>query len=138
MKYLLDTNVLSEPAKTSPQKKVLKSIERHQDDIVTAAPVWHELVFGCQRLAVSRKRGIIEAFLNDVIRPNILILPYDERAAEWHAAERARLSSKGYTPSFVDGQIASIAKVNGLILVTRNTFDFKKFSNLKLENWHRD
>jgi len=25
---------------------------------------------------------------------------------------------------------------NGLILVTRNTFDFKKFSGLKLENWH--
>ena len=138
MKYLLDTNVLSEPVKTSPQKKVIKSIERHQDDIVTAAPVWHELFFGCQRLAISRKRGIIEAFLNDVVRPNILILPYDQRAAEWHARERARLSSKGNTPSFVDGQIASIAKVNGLILVTRNTGDFKKFSKLKLENWHRD
>jgi len=136
MKYLLDTNVLSEAVKTSPQKTVLKSIERHQHEIVTAAPVWHELVFGYQRLAVSRKRGILEAYLNDVIKSNMLILPYDERAAEWHAGERARLSSKGNTPSFVDGQIASIAKVNGLVLVTRNTADFKKFSKLKLENWH--
>ena len=64
------------------------------------------------------------------------ILPYDDRAAEWHAKERARLSSSGLTPSFVDGQIASIAKVNDLILVTRNTDDFKPFSKLKLENWH--
>jgi len=39
-------------------------------------------------------------------------------------------------PSFVDGQIAAIAKVNGLVLVTRNSSDFKKFSGLQLENWH--
>jgi tRNA(fMet)-specific endonuclease VapC len=39
-------------------------------------------------------------------------------------------------PAFVDGQIAAIAKVNGLVLVTRNTSDFEKFSGLKLENWH--
>lgn len=137
MKYLLDTNVLSESVKTSPKKTVLKSIERYQHEIVTAAPVWHELYFGCQRMPVSRKRKILESYLNDVIKSNMIILPYDERAAEWHAKERARLSSKGKTPSFVDGQIASIAKVNGLVLVTRNTVDFKKFSGLKLENWHR-
>jgi tRNA(fMet)-specific endonuclease VapC len=137
MKYLLDTNILSEPVKTAPQKTVLKSIERHQHEIVTAAPVWHELVFGCRRLPVSRKRAILENYLNDVIKPNMIILPYDERAAEWHAKERARLSSKGETPAFVDGQIASIAKVNGLILVTRNSADFKRFSKIKLENWHR-
>ena len=64
------------------------------------------------------------------------ILPYDEQAAEWHAKERARLASLGQMPSFVDGQIAAIAKVNGLVLVTRNTSDFEKFSGLKLENWH--
>ena len=137
MKYLLDTNVLSESVKTSPEKAVMKSIERYQHEIVTAAPVWHELYFGCQRLPVSRKRKIIESYLNDVLKSNMIILPYDERAAEWNAKERARLSSTGDIPSLVDGQIASIAKVNGLVLVTRNTADFKKFSGLKLENWHR-
>ena len=138
MKYLLDTNVLSESVKTCPQKAVLNSIERHQDEIVTAAPVWHELVFSCRRLPVSRKREILNNYLNQVIKPNMIILPYDERAAEWHAIERARLSSAGHAPIFLDGQIASIAKVNGLILVTRNIADFKKFSQLKLENWHRN
>ena len=137
MKYLLDTNILSEPVKTSPQNTVLKSIERHQHEIVTAAPVWHELYFGCHRLPASRKRQILENYLKDIIKPNMIILPYDERAAEWHAKERVRLSSGGHTPPFVDGQIASIAKVNGLILVTRNSADFKKFSRLKVENWHR-
>jgi len=136
MKYLLDTNVLSESVKTSPQKSVLELTERHQHEIVTAAPVWHELFYGCQRLPVSRKREILETFLYDVLKPNMTILPYGEQAAEWHAKERARLSSLGQMPAFVDGQIAAIAKVNGLILVTRNTSDFNKYSGLQLENWH--
>lgn len=137
MRYLLDTNVLSEAAKTIPSKNVMTMLERHQDEIVTAAPVWHELQFGYERLPRSRKKEIIASFLNDILSRTMLILPYDKRAAEWHAEERARLSSRrGVVPSFVDGQIASIAGVNGLILVTRNIVDFKPFSTLKLENWH--
>ena len=136
MRYLLDTNVLSEAVKTNPDKSVMKNFERNQDEMVTAAPVWHELQFGCQRLPRSRKKEVIASFLNDIVRRTMLILPYDDRAAEWHAMERARLSSRGITPSFVDGQIAAIAKVNGLILVTRNIDDFEPFSEFKLENWH--
>ena len=112
-------------------------MQLHQHEIVTAAPVWHEIHYSCQRLPVSRKREILETFLNDVLTPSVIVLPYDERAAEWHAKERARLSSSGQMPSFVDGQIAAITKVNGLILVTRNITDFKKFSGLKIENWYK-
>ena len=136
MRYLLDTNVLSEAVKTNPDKSVMKNFERNQDEMVTAAPVWHELQFGYQRLPRSRKKEVIASFLNDIVRRTMLILPYDDRAAEWHAIERARLSSRGITPSFVDGQIAAIAKVNGLVLVTRNIDDFKQFSEFKMENWH--
>ena len=137
MKYLLDTNVLSEAVKTTPNKSVMKMLERHQHEIVTAAPVWHELQFGCQRLPRSRKREVIDLFLNDIVRRTMLILPYDDMAAEWHARERARLTSKGVTPSFVDGQIAAIASVNDLIFVTRNMDDFKSFLRLKIKNWHK-
>jgi len=136
VRYLLDTNVLSEAVKTNPDKSVMKKFERNQDEMVTAAPVWHELQFGCQRLPRSRKKELIASFLHDIVKRTILILPYDARAAEWQAIERARLSSKGITTPFVDGQIAAIAKVNGLILVTRNIDDFKPFSEFKLENWH--
>lgn len=136
MKYLIDTNVLSEAVKTVPDKSVMNMLERHQHEIATAAPVWHELQFGCQRLPQSRKREIIASFLNDIVKRTMPVLPYDDRAAEWHAGERARLSSKGLTPPFVDGQIAAISMVNGLILVTRNTDDFKQFLRLKIENWH--
>lgn len=137
MKFLLDTNVLSEAVKTAPNQHVLDMLEKHQDEIATAAPVWHELQYGCMRLAASRKRELIETYLEDVVWHNLDILPYDDRAATWHASERARLTAKGQIPSFVDGQIAAIAKVNGLAVVTRNTSDFRPFSDLKVQNWHR-
>jgi tRNA(fMet)-specific endonuclease VapC len=134
--YLLDTNVLSEGAKTTPDKNVMIMLENHRDEIATASPVWHELQYGCRRLPPSRKRELLETYLRDVILENLEIYPYDERAAEWHAEQRARLTSKGQTPSFVDGQIAAIAKVNGLTLVTRNVSDFAVFEDLAVKRWH--
>lgn len=136
MRFLIDTNVLSEAVKMNPDMSVLKMFEKWGNEIVTGAPVWHELQFGYRRLPRSRKRDFIASYLNDVVRRTMLILPYDDRAAEWHAKERARLSSEGLTPPFVDGQIAAISAVNGLTLITRNIGDFKQFSSLKVQNWH--
>ena len=93
------------------------------------------LQFGCKRLPDSRKREMIEIFLNDVIIKNMPVLPYDEKAARWHAEQRAELTAKGAAPSFVDGQIASVAKVNGLVLVTGNVKDFERFAGIEIENW---
>jgi len=65
------------------------------------------------------------------------ILPYDEAGAEWHGEERARLDSIGRPAPFVDGQIAAIAHVHGLVLVTGNHQDFDCFKGLTLENWSK-
>jgi hypothetical protein len=56
------------------------------------------------------------------------ILPYDDRAAQWHAEERARLYQK--TPPFIDGQIAAVAVVNELTLITNNLLDERDASAL--------
>ena len=63
------------------------------------------------------------------------VLDYDRKAADWHALERARLSAAGKTPPFADGQIAAIAHVNGLTLVTANTNDFRRFKGLRVRSW---
>jgi tRNA(fMet)-specific endonuclease VapC len=135
MKFLLDTNILSEPLKKIPSPKALKKLRTHQDEIATAAPAWHELLFGCLRMPSSTKRQAIEEYLRAVVWPTVPILAYDSSAAEWHASERARLISSGKTPGFVDGQIAAIAITNDLILVTSNTDDFVVFKDLRVENW---
>lgn len=135
LRFLLDTNVISEPLRSSPNAGVLTRLHAHQAELAIPALVWHELQFGCERLQPSPKRTAIEAYLNQVIATSLPILPYDERAAGWHAVERARLVVAGQTPPFVDGQIAAIAQTNGLILVTRNVHDFARFDGLQMEDW---
>lgn len=136
--FLLDTNIISEMIKKTPDKQVMNKLKEHQNELYTASPVWHELNFGCQRLPESRRKKQIKSFLETVIRPTITILPYDRKAAQWHGHERARLSIIGLTPPFIDGQIAGIASVNDLTLVTRNFKDFKLFSNICMETWHQE
>ena len=136
-KYLLDTNVVSEPLRPAPNAKVLARLKRHQDELAIASVVWHELWFGCRRLPMSAKRTAIERYLNEVVAASMPILPYDLAAAEWHARERARLMSLGKTPPFVDGQIISVANANDLILVTLNPADFSAFAEVKVEDWSR-
>ena len=138
MKYLLDTNIVSEMIKSQPNPGVMERCKKYRKDVAIGAPVWHELQYGCYRMPLSRKREMLEMFLEDVIGRNFPILPYEEQAARWHAMERARLSRGGKTPSFVDGQIAAIAVTNGLILVTQNTSDFEAYSGLKLTTWHTE
>jgi tRNA(fMet)-specific endonuclease VapC len=135
LRFLLDTNVVSEPTRPVPNRRLLERLGRHNGTMAIAAPTWHELRFGCERLPKSRRRGEIEDYLASVVRPAFPVLPYDEAAAAWHARERARLLARGQTPSFVDGQIAAIASVNELVLVTGNRSDFAGFTDLQIDDW---
>lgn len=136
--YLLDTNIISEPLRPMPDQQVLERLKMHEEEIAIASVVWHELLFGSYRLSPSAKRSAIEQYLSEVVASTIPILPYDDRAAQWHAAERARLAGMGQTPPFADGQIAAIARVNNLILVTANVTDFSIFEGLQVENWQNE
>jgi tRNA(fMet)-specific endonuclease VapC len=136
MQFLLDTNILSEPLRSRPNLAVVRMLKLHSGDITTATVVFHELLFGCYRLpAESNKRQIIEVYLHREVKQKIPLLPYDIAAAEWFAMERARLTAIGKTPAYADGQIAAIAYVNNLTLVTNNIADYVDFENLKIENW---
>ncbi len=135
-KYLLDTNILSEPLLPAPDELVLRRLKEHQEEMVTASVVWHELLFGCYRLPSSARRAAIEEYLGEVVGPSIPVLSYDARAARWHAAERARLTGIGRTPPFADGQIAAIAGVNELTLVAANLSDYAPFEDVQVVDWH--
>jgi tRNA(fMet)-specific endonuclease VapC len=135
LRYLLDTNVISEPLRPQPNPRTLEHLRQHGHEIAIAAIVWHELWYGCERLPPSSRRNAIEHYLTQVIAPTVPVLPYHEAAARWHGRERARLSALGRTPPFADGQIAAIAHTDQLILVTFNMADYADFSGLTLEDW---
>jgi tRNA(fMet)-specific endonuclease VapC len=111
MKYLLDTNILSEAIKPIPSINVLNRLQQHRNEIGICSPVWHELLFGAYRLPVSAKREKLERYLYQVVRQLPIL------------------------PSFIDGQIAAIAKVNQLVLVTANVKDYDYFPEVVVENW---
>jgi len=136
-RYLLDTNVLSEPMRPKPNPGVMARLLELGERAATAAPVWHEIEFGRERIPAGRRRRAIDALV-DQLGDVLTILPYDAAAARWHGRERARLVSEGKTPPFVDGQIAAIAAVHGLVLVTRNVRDFSSFSGIQVESWFED
>ena len=74
---------------------ILNRLEKHQGEIATSSVTWHEILYGAGIAKSARKRDLIEKYLREVVGPTIPVLPYDTRAAEAHAAERARLSPKG-------------------------------------------
>lgn len=134
-KYLLDTNVISEINKKIPNQSVVEKVSLYQREIVTASIVVHELLYGSLRLPPeSAKRQFLLDYVSQ-IPLKMPIFDYDFKSAQYHAQERARLSKIGKTPAFADGQIASIAFTNNLILVTNNVKDFADFQGLKIDNW---
>lgn len=97
--------------------------------------MWHELTYGCRRLPRGKRRTALDAYLREVVQAAFPILPYDEVAATWHGHERSRLERIGRPAPYRDGQIAAIAHVNSLILVTANVKDFARFKELEVANW---
>jgi tRNA(fMet)-specific endonuclease VapC len=133
--YLLDSNILSEPARPHADAKVLGKLEQFGSHLCTAAVVVHEMRFGVARLPEGRRKASLANYLDRLLAHPIIVLPYDAEAALCHADERARQMALGYNAPYADGQIAAIAAVNGLTLVTRNVADFQRFGGLRLDNW---
>jgi tRNA(fMet)-specific endonuclease VapC len=133
--YLLDTNVVSEPLKPRPNARVMARLKQSSATSALPSVVWHELMYGLERLPLSRRRRYVERYLREVVEPSFEILAYDKAAGRWHAHERARLEILGRPASFIDGQIAAIAAVRGLVLITRNTRHFESFDGIIVENW---
>lgn len=133
--YLLDTNIISEPVVARPNPFVLERIRANSHALAISSVTWQEAVYGMLLLPAGRRREQIEDYLYRRIRPSLPILGFEERAAQWQAEQRARLRQMGRTAAYPDAQIAAIAAVNGLVLVTRNVSDFDDFTGLRVENW---
>ena len=132
--YLLDTNTISEPVKNIPNQNVIEKIECYYSVCSLSIFTVYELIKGINQLSESKKRSRVFTYAEKTIS-ELEILDYTIDSAYWHGKEEARLQSIGKSPSYIDAQIAAVAKVNNLVLVTRNTDDFKHFSDIKLENW---
>ena len=137
-RYLLDTNIVSEMGRSSPDANVDERYQDKEAQSAISSVVWHELLYGVERLDPGQQRDTLMRYLREVVRRTLPILPFGEAAGRWFARERVRLERIGQEPSLADGMIAATAAANDLILVTRNTSDFERFDGLHVENWFED
>lgn len=135
LRFLLDTSIISLAQGPLPDHAVAERLAAVGEEAAVASIALHELLYGVAILPSGRKRRNLERFIDTAVRSAFTILPYDEAAATWHAGERARLKAAGQTASFIDGQIAAVAAVNGLIVVTANVRHFRNFEGLSVEDW---
>ncbi len=137
IRYLLDTNIVSSPISKVPNAQIVTRLDAQGHECAIASPVWHELTYGCRRLPRGKRRAALETYLKDVVLASFPVLAYDEIAAHWHGHERARLEASGKPAPYIDGQIAAIASVNDLVLVSANVKDFARFKGLVVEDWSK-
>lgn len=134
LRYLLDTNIISELARLNPDPQVCERVLARQQLCAISASTVEELYFGVGRLPAGSRKQMLERWLGGVLA-SYTILPYGDACARWLGMERARLMACGKTVSRADGEIASVAVVSGLTLVTRNVTDFQYFEGLEVQNW---
>ena len=107
MRFLLDTNVVSETMRGSPNRRMLRKLAQHDGQFGISALTWHELAFGVRCLPRGARRTALEARLRDISTDLPAPLPFTGAAGDWLASERARLEAKGISISMEDGVIAA-------------------------------
>lgn len=133
LRYLLDTNIVSQPVTKQPHAGAMAKLREFGDVCAIASTTWHELHFGVERLPASKRRAKIEHYLRGL--PSVMpILDYDAAVAAWHGKKRAELELGGQSTPILDGQIAAVAHVHSLVVVTANVVDFEPFG-VTVENW---
>ena len=131
MIYCPDTNACIKYINQKDSAILQKFALIPRQDVVLCDIVKFELYYGAYKS--SRKTQnlvILEDFFSEFVS-----LPFDDRAIIKAAEIRAQLANKGTPIGPYDLQIAAIALVNELILVTHNTREFSRVESLKMEDW---
>lgn len=123
--FLLDTNVISELRKARPHGAVVAWIEPVDDrSLHIPAVVLAEIQTGIERTREQDAAKAIEIeSWADLVAATYNIVPMDAPCfREW-----ARIIHGKPDALYEDAMIAATARVHGLIVVTRNVRDFKRF-----------
>ncbi len=130
MRYMLDTNIISDLVK-NPQGKAARRIARvGEDNICTSIIVAAELRYGCARSGSKRLLKAVEDLLGE-----IPVLPFDAPADAAYGGIRSALEAAGKPIGGNDLLIAAHARAVEATIVTANTKEFKRVSGLSVENW---
>ncbi|HWN41044.1 MAG TPA: PIN domain-containing protein [Thermoanaerobaculia bacterium] len=126
IRYLLDTNVISETARPKPDANVTRWLGQLSAFTLSSVGVY-ELASGIQRLAAGKKREFLEDWLAELLASDCDVLPFDRDAALSCAVLESEARRRGRTIEQRDLLILAIAKSQELSIATRNVAHFRGF-----------
>jgi predicted nucleic acid-binding protein len=129
MRYLLDTNILSNVTKPAPSESLVAWMAEQVDqDLFIASLTVAEIRRGVLEKPAGKRRDQLEAWFSGPEGPQILfagrVLPFDEKAGLIWARLMADGKAKGRPRSALDMIIAAVAEANDCVVVTDNRKDF--------------
>lgn len=132
MKYLLDTNVLSDFAR-GEQAVIVRLRQEVPSQLAVSVITEMEVEYGLARNPnlAPRVRDVMRTLLN-----TISVLPFEREDARVSAQLRASLNSQGTPIGAYDVLLAASALRRGLKIVTHNAREFGRVGGLGLEDWH--
>ena len=132
MRYLLDTNIVSDLVR-NPQGKVARYIRKvGEAQVCTSIIVAAELRYGVTKKGSPRLSSQLEAVLEA-----LEVLPFEIPADTAYGVLRSRLEQAGTPIGGNDLLIAAQALALGYTVVTGNEREFARVGGLQLENWLR-
>ena len=138
MKYLLDTCVVSELIKKSPDTNVVSWLQQQDEgDLYLSVLTFSEIEKGIQKATDEIRQEKLRKWLEEGLRKRFegRIIPIDlEVAIKWGTIQGV-LEKEGNMMPIIDGFIAVSAMVHNFTVVTRNTSDMDSSSVKLLNPW---
>jgi hypothetical protein len=140
VRYVLDTNVLSEVMKAEPDAAVtgwLRSCPA--EAMFTTAISRGEIVYGIRRLPEGIRRRWLERAALTMFAEEFAgrVLPFDADAADVYADLRLARARLGHPLAAEDGMIAAIARTHAATVVTRDIGGFARCGIAIIDPWGR-
>lgn len=137
MNYLLDTCVISELVKLSPDERVIDWINSTPNERLFLSVITiGEVRKGLTKLPNSKKKNQLTNWLNTLLEDyQSRIYSIDLTVAENWGIIQGKAENDGNPIASVDAMIASVAYTYNLILVTRNEKDFISSNVTILNPW---
>jgi tRNA(fMet)-specific endonuclease VapC len=132
VKYLLDTNIISNLLRRNPSPNLIHHMsEIAPTERAICTITLAELLYGALRVPEAQKYILP---INQIAK-SMQVFAFDEKAARRYAEIRADLTQRGQPIGDAATQVASMALARKLILVTHNVRHFARIPQLTVENW---